>query len=430
MPSDRGQASNRQRGKAPRPGFKSEEGPKAQPAPSRQRSASDSAGGGRPERSGEAHRAGGRRSRGRRGGRDRDGGFRGVYSAIDLGTNNCRLLIAKPTRHGFRVVDAFSRIVRLGEGIKASGDLSEAAMDRTVDALKICAQKIDRRGVTCMRHVATEACRVAGNRDVFVDRIKQETGLNIEVISAAEEARLAVMGCQSLVAPTNRHALVFDIGGGSTELIWVRMKPGGGSEIQGWMSIPWGVVNLTEQFGDARGNASANAYAAMIDEVKTHLNAFEEAHNVGACIGRRRVQFLGTSGTVTTLASLHLKLPRYIRDEVDGAWMKAHHIQRLSHQVAEMSYDERAAQPCIGRERADLVVAGCAILEGILGMWQVPSLRVADRGIREGILRGLMQLDSPPANTMPGITRPPVAREQTAFATDRVGADPQGRDIT
>ncbi len=321
---------------------------------------------------------------------------RGVYSAIDLGTNNCRLLIARPTQNGFRVIDAFSRIVRLGEGIGETGRLSQGAMDRTIEALKVCSEKLARRNVTCMRHVATEACRVADNSDEFVARVKAETGINLDVITAGEEARLAVMGCQSLIAPNNQNALVFDIGGGSTELIWVRIRKGRASEIKGWMSIPWGVVNLSESFGTPHGTLSQDQYQRMVKTVCNHLYAFEEAHRLSEVLGKRRTQFLGTSGTVTTLASLHLQLPRYIRDKVDGAWMKTNDIKALSQKVARMSHAERSAQPCIGSERADLVVAGCAILDGILGMWEVPSLRVADRGIREGILRGLMQTEEPP----------------------------------
>jgi len=334
-------------------------------------------------------------------GRQPEQPLRGVYSAIDLGTNNCRLLIARPTRGGFRVIDAFSRIVRLGEGVSSNNRLSDEAMDRTIEALKVCAEKIARRGVTCMRHVATEACRVAENSDEFIARVKRETGINLDVISAGEEARLAVMGCQSLIAPGNRNALVFDIGGGSTELIWVRVHPGQRTEISGWMSIPWGVVNLSESFGRPGETLPIEHYDKMVKLVVDHLQAFEDAHQVSSVVRKRKTQFLGTSGTVTTLASLHLNLPRYIREKVDGAWMKSQDIHALSRCVATMTHEERAAQVCIGPERADLVVAGCAILEAILGMWKVPSLRVADRGIREGILRGLMQMEQPPRRARP-----------------------------
>lgn len=323
-----------------------------------------------------------------------------VYSAIDLGTNNCRLLIAKQSKNGFRVIDAFSRIVRLGEGVGADNRLSDDAMDRTIEALKVCAEKLVRRNVNCMRHVATEACRIADNSDEFVARVKRETGINLDVISAGEEARLAVLGCQSLIAPRMKNVLVFDIGGGSTELIWVKCRRGSVNEIHGWMSVPWGVVNLTEEYASQYNQSGSQKYRNMIDTIAGQLQAFEDAHALSAVLGGEDTQFLGTSGTVTTLASLHLGLPHYIRDKVDGAWMRSGDISALSRRVAEMSPEERAAEPCIGEERADLVVAGCAILEAILSMWQMPSLRVADRGIREGILRGLMQIDEPPRHVI------------------------------
>ncbi len=320
----------------------------------------------------------------------------GTFSAIDLGTNNCRLLIAKPTQSGFRVVDAFSRIVRLGEGLTQTGELSDEAMDRTIDALKVCADKIKRRNVVGMRHVATQACRVAGNCDEFVERVFKETGLVLDIISSAEEAKLAVMGCQSLIAYHNRHAIVFDIGGGSTELIWVKSMGRGRTEIMGWTSIPWGVVNLAESFSHPGDSVCEDTYQKMLDSVYEHLIPFEEKYQISTVCKRKNTQFLGTSGTVTTLASLHLELPQYDRNKVDGLWMKSVEAKALSRKVAEMSYDERCALPSIGAERADLVVAGCAILEAMLSSWNVKSLRVADRGIREGILRGLMKKDRVP----------------------------------
>ncbi len=323
----------------------------------------------------------------------RDNHPRTIYSAIDLGTNNCRLLVARPTRGGFRVVDAFSRIVRLGEGLSSDGKLSEAAMDRTVAALKICAQKLERRQVTCMRHVATEACRVATNSAEFIQRIKAETGINIDVISPAEEARLAVLGCQSLIAHKNRNVLVFDIGGGSTEIVWVKLGKGGSTQILGWTSLPWGVVNLTEKFNHDNAGPSKEIYRTMMAAVEGQLKSFYSEHNIYDAVATRRVQFLGTSGTVTTLASLHFNLERYDRNRIDGAWVKPDQMRGLARRVADMSHDERRAEPCIGEDRADLVVAGCAILEGILDVPEIKSLRVADRGIREGILRGLMQED-------------------------------------
>ncbi|WP_281300834.1 MULTISPECIES: Ppx/GppA phosphatase family protein [unclassified Iodidimonas] len=313
---------------------------------------------------------------------------RAVYSAIDLGTNNCRLLIARPTYAGFRVVDAFSRIVRLGEGLGATGRLSDEAMDRAIAALKICAQKIRHKQVTCMRSVATEACRTAKNCDQFVARVKAETGLNLDVISPAEEARLAVVGCQSLLDPAYGHALVFDIGGGSTELILVERRPKNRLHILAWTSMPYGVVNLSERF-DCQSLDRAR-YAEMVGLIRAHLDRFEALASLRALQKNGAMQLLGTSGTITTLASVQMGLPRYDRNKVDGAWLEQASIHDLARNIALMPYEARLAEPCIGEDRVDYVVAGCAILDALLAQWSFKRLRVADRGIREGVLRGLM----------------------------------------
>src|SRR3954463_11654804 len=173
---------------------------------------------------------------------------RHTYGAIDLGTNNCRLLIARPTEGGFTVIDAFSRIVRLGEGLSRSGELSADAMDRAVVALSVCAEKLRRRNVSLSRSVATEACRRAKNGEEFAERVHTETGIVLDIIEPAEEARLAVLGCHKLLEPGDGPALIFDIGGGSTELVLVDQEDGT-PRIRAWWSAPWGVVSLTESEG-------------------------------------------------------------------------------------------------------------------------------------------------------------------------------------
>lgn len=313
----------------------------------------------------------------------------GVYAALDLGTNNCRMLVARPNGHGFRVVDAFSRITRLGEGLTVSGSLSATAMRRTVEALKTCADKMVRRGVTHARHVATEACRQASNVDVFVAQVAAETGLGIEIISAEEEARLALAGCAPLLDRGLGHALVFDIGGGSTELMWVRVERHRPPRIEAVTSLPIGVVTLAERRGADLGGEAG--YVDVVQEVIAQFAPFEERCRLGGRIRTRSLQMLGTSGTVTTLGGIHLDLPRYDRSEVDGLVMPFNAIHAVSRRLAAMSHAERAAQPCVGRERADLVVAGCAILEAICTVWPVGRLRVADRGVREGMLLGMMR---------------------------------------
>lgn len=307
------------------------------------------------------------------------------YAALDLGTNNCRLLIARPQGGGFAVVDAFSRIVRLGEGLGATGRLSDAAIARTLVALQICAEKLKRRNVLIARSVATEACRRAANGAEFIDRVYRETGIALDIISAEEEARLAVAGCHALLEPGDGPALVFDIGGGSTELVLVE-GDGAGVAVRDWHSAPWGVVSLTEAANVANGGEPLAVYQAMREQVAAAFASF--AARLPRTDAPRRL--LGTSGTVTTLASVHLGLSVYDRQAVDGLIVPAESMRNVSARLAAMTVPERARVPCIGQERADLVVAGCAILETILDIWPSARLGVADRGIREGILKRLM----------------------------------------
>lgn len=309
-----------------------------------------------------------------------------VLAALDLGTNNCRLLVARPDAAGFRVVDAFSRIVRLGQGLGRSGRLAEDAIERTLEALAICAAKMQRRQVTRFRAVATEACRSAANGAAFLARVAAETGLTLEVITAEEEAALALAGCRPLFDPTVPGALVFDIGGGSTEIAW--QWTGSGTPVVAAVSMPIGVVTLAERYGGDR--FTAENYEAMVGEIGTRLLEFERRHGIASAAAAGGVQLLGTSGTVTTLAGVRLDLPRYDRGRVDGLFLDVPDTLAIGRRLAGMDFAGRAAHPCIGRDRADLVVAGCAILEAICRVWPVPRLRVADRGVREGILFGLL----------------------------------------
>ena len=320
----------------------------------------------------------------------RRGHHRDIYGALDLGTNKCRLLIARPSAGGFTVLDAFSRIVRLGHGLSVRGVLSQDSMDRSVEALAICADKLRRRHVTLARSVATEACRRAVNGREFVSRVKRETGIALEIISPQEEARLAVLGCHKLLEPGDGPALIFDIGGGSTELVLVEQGETA-PRIRAWWSAPWGVVSLTESEGREaiEGKDRVAAYARMRERVFRSFAHFIEMLPEN----RKNVRLLGTSGTVTTLASVHLALPTYDRRLIDGLHVPVGDMRRISTMIAEMDFPQRCGLPCIGTERADMVVAGCAILEAILDIWPAETLGIADRGIREGILRSLMARD-------------------------------------
>ena len=333
----------------------------------------------------------GRRSRYRRAERE---GLRQTYAALDLGTNNCRLLVARPSRDGFRVIDAFSRIIRLGEGVSTSRRLSEAAMARALSALTVCRDKICRREVTRARLVATEACRVAENGADFIHRVREEIGLKLEIIDRETEAHLAAGGCTPLLDPQGEGAILFDIGGGSSELVRLEQcSPSDGGpplpKIRGWTSLPIGVVTLAERHGGVQ--VDRPLYEFMIAEVAQYVDVFAAAH--GRQIRLDAVHMLGTSGTVTTIAGVHLGLPRYERRRVDGCWMTDSEISLVVERLLAMSYEERVANPCIGVERADLVLGGCAILEAIRRAFPCAKLRVADRGLREGMLVELMRQD-------------------------------------
>ncbi len=321
---------------------------------------------------------------------------RQAYAAIDLGTNNCRLLIARAQGENFMVIDAFSRVVRLGEGLAQSGRLSDEAMERALGALKVCSQKLRRRNVHLARSVATEACRRASNGQAFIDRVREETGIVLDVISAQEEARLAVLGCHVLLERGEGPAMIFDIGGGSTELVLIEtgdVVP----RILDWQSVPWGVVSLTESFPAEEGEDDAQRLARyhemrrkVADSFRQFSRRLEPFRTIPRDEGEDSPRLLGTSGTVTTLASVHLGLEQYDRQAVDGLIVPAQAMRTIASDLSGMDFGQRADLPCIGHDRAELVVAGCAILETILDLWPATKLGVADRGIREGILRSLM----------------------------------------
>jgi exopolyphosphatase/guanosine-5'-triphosphate,3'-diphosphate pyrophosphatase len=336
--------------------------------------------------------------------RRRVGGFRGrfrassrergpFYAALDLGTNNCRLLVAEPAGESFRVVDSFSRIVRLGEGVAQTGRLRDEAMERALGALRICSQKLDTRPVAGARLIATEACRIAENGTLFLDRVRAELGIALEIIDRRTEARLAAEGCFSLLDPEADGAILFDIGGGSSEIVWLdrRKFRRRGGLVRAWVSLPVGVVTLAERHGGI--DVDAALFEAMVEDVRAEFHRFHARDALRAAMRDRPFHYLGTSGTVTTLAGVHLDLPRYDRRYVDGLWMEDGDIERMMTKLRGMDYEARRSNPCIGRERADLVLAGCAVFEAIRREWPLSRLRVADRGLREGILVQLMRAD-------------------------------------
>jgi len=337
-----------------------------------------------------------RRNRGRK-----SGGSDPIFGAIDLGTNNCRMLMARRAGRGLRVVDAYSRIVRLGEGLTASGQLSDAAMDRAIEALQVCADRFERRGAKPIRAIATEACRAADNGEAFLERARERTGLPLELISAEEEARLAVQGSLDLLDESCDAALVIDIGGGSTELCWVDLAEwrtrggyasGGKPPLRGWFSMPLGVVTLSERFPEPEGDAARAAwYQDMTAFVTSRMRPPKGAKRMRKLFHERRAHLIGTSGTVTSVAGVHLNLERYQRDKVDGLWMTTTEARAACARLSSRDAAGRAKEGCIGTDRAELVLAGCAIYEAVMDAWPCDKVRIGDRGLREGMLLNLMR---------------------------------------
>lgn len=315
-----------------------------------------------------------------------------TFAALDLGTNNCRLLVAAPTGGGFRVVDSFSRIVRLGEGLATTGRLADPAMDRAAAALRACSDKLSRRPVRRLEAVATEACRRAANGPAFLARITAETGLRLRVISAREEAELAMESCAPLLEPGDRRALLFDIGGGSTEIAWIRVPAGGAApELIGYVSLPLGVVTLAERAG--QDCFTERGFCEVVDEVTAHLAEFDRIHRIGQEIRAGGVRLMGTSGTVTTLAGVAMALPRYRRPLVDGKTLDCEAADLALGDLFALGREGLAAHPCVGPERVEFVLPGCAVYAAIRRVWPTPRLTVADRGLREGMLTRMMRAE-------------------------------------
>jgi exopolyphosphatase/guanosine-5'-triphosphate,3'-diphosphate pyrophosphatase len=321
-----------------------------------------------------------------------------AFAALDLGTNNCRLLVGTPAAGGFAVLDRFSRMVCLGEDLERTGRLGAAAMDRALGALAACAARLSARKLAGLAAVATEACRRAANGAEFLARVHRETGLRFSVISAREEAELAIESCAPLLAhrhaaPRARRALLFDIGGGSTELAWLRLDAEGSPSVVGCASLPVGVVTLAERYGASAFTEAG--FAAMVREVGALLAPFDAVHCIAREIREARaegqVRLLGTSGTATTLAALALALPRYDHRRVDGAVLTRAGAERALATLRGLERGALEGHPCIGPERVSYVRPGAAIFAALLETWAAPHMIVADRGLREGMLLRLIR---------------------------------------
>ena len=313
----------------------------------------------------------------------------GYYAAIDLGTNSCRLVIAEPTPSSFHVVETFSKVTRLGEGIIQDNLLARSAIRRTISALRVCRAIIDEYSpLIRLRFVATAACRRALNCHDFENAVRKETNLPIEVISSKEEARLAVVGCMPLLNRMIKRALVFDIGGGSTEISLARITDSGKTFIEGFVSLPYGVVTISEAF--PAHDMTTLAYNTIVERTQKILQEFEDKYRIYEAIQNQEIQVIGTSGTVTVLGAVHLNLSRYNRAAVDGLDMSGTEVSKVINRIKTMGYEGRCRHSCIGKQKADLTISGCAIIEALCSFWPVSEITIADRGIREGMLLDMM----------------------------------------
>ncbi|WP_435228806.1 Ppx/GppA phosphatase family protein [Pseudopelagicola sp. nBUS_20] len=334
-----------------------------------------------------------------------------LYAALDLGTNSCRMLIAQPKGNQFHVVDSFSKSVQLGSGLESTRRLSRGSMRRTIQALRICQQKLKRHKVKRMRLVATEACRRARNAREFIGQVKRETGLQLEIIEPQEEARLAVISCAPLVSVNTDQLLVVDIGGGSTELVWIDLSavphaerprsimrlhagfhsvasPFPAPKVVDWISVPLGVATLRDQFCDVEDDSAR--FALMSWFFEENLSEFAPYKDIPKSEG---FQIVGTSGTVTTVAASHLGLRRYDRTKVDGLRMTSDQIDKVIRRYLELGPKGRRMDPRIGQDRQALIMSGSAILQTLMRCWPTNRLSVADRGLREGLLYAQMSMD-------------------------------------
>ena len=325
-----------------------------------------------------------------------------LYAAVDLGTNNCRLLVAKPAGDHFYVVDSHSQIVRLGEGLSATGRLSDASMDRTFDALGTIRGKLKQLGVRHVRCIATEACRKAENGADFIRAVQDRTKLSFKIVSAKEEARLAAIGCHDLLEPDADLVMVLDIGGGSTEVAFIDLSNQSARDIKtlvntmpitAWRSFPLGVVTLTESFEQTAQNVR---FDAMREQAHLTFSAWIKGRQFAERLASGRAYMIGTSGTVTCLAGIRLGLQKYRRDRVDGQWLTQTQAQETISDFTSATPETRAQIPTVGTDRAELMLAGCAILEAAFSTWPSERLRVADRGLREGLLLSMIHSNRRP----------------------------------
>lgn len=307
-------------------------------------------------------------------------------AAIDLGTRNCRLIIAKHHGGQIEIVDLFSRFVCLGEGVAQSRRLGRKAMERTITVLKQCAKRLSHYPNVVFSGVTTDAVRRAENAQSFLRRVARETGLKLEMIDEKEEAYYEVLGCARVLDMRKKRHIIFDIGGGSSEIILCSLDQEKRVRIDEMLSLPYGVVNLYESVD----KLTFTSYTSIVEEVQNLCRRFLVAH-LGDLASQdvSAFQVIGTSGTTTTVAAMHHNLKMYDRERVDGTSLCFEDVQKVIHYVQSLSPAERRSNAFCGHVEDDLVLTGFAILEGILRAVPCMYFTVTDAGVRDGLIRTL-----------------------------------------
>ncbi len=299
-----------------------------------------------------------------------------ILAGIDIGTNTLRLLIADVKgKYSFKEIRSERRITRLGEGLIENGRLMPSAEERTIFVLKEFGEILKGYPVEALAAVATSAVREAENGREFVDKIKVETDFDVEVISGEEEARRTFLGVVAGLNNKNGSLLIIDIGGGSTEFIVSR-----NAEVLNTISTGMGVVKLTEEFiksdpvSDRELEGLRNAIEKEVKGLKDSLNSPANA------------AFVGTAGTITTLAAIDQNLTLYNPLRINNYVIKKKSVDRIFDNLKSMTIEERLNMPALEKGREDLIIAGTAIVLSVMEKFGFSEMTVCDYGLREGIV--------------------------------------------
>ena len=295
------------------------------------------------------------------------------FAAIDLGSTNCRLVIVDIIEDKYKIICSFSEILNLGRNLSFSNEFNDEIIEKTIEIFKIISQKLKYYNVLSYRCVATEACRQSINSDELVKRIHERTNIEIEIIPSKEEARLCLKSCLNHNVNLNDFNLVFDIGGGSTEIIIFDSIYS--NKDFDFLSIPIGVINFSEK-------VSLFKTEKVLGQLEKQMMFFSKKKK----IHNEPISIIGSCGTVTTLCAIHLKLNYYQKSLVDNTLLEIEDLKQTCNFVKRLSSEEKEKHPCIGPQRINLLDNGILILEKILESWPVKRILVSDRGLREGII--------------------------------------------